>query len=264
MARLSRPEGVELHWEEQNTGRAVVIVPHWSGHPRMFEPLTRDLGRDHRVVAYHLRGTGESTRVGPYDAETDAGDLEAVLTAAEAEGVVAVANADAANHAIRVAVRRPDLVNAVVISTANPIGPSAVAGADEALSGSRAVLDALLGLIETSYRTGLRALLGGLDSHADDPSVQSRIDETVSFCEAEAAVGRLRAWINDPPTPETHTLGDRLWWLTSENNPWFPRDLEQRLSEVLPDAHVEHADDGPVNRPDLTAAVVRRITTAGP
>ena len=39
--------------------------------------------------------------------------------------------------------------------------------------------------------------------------------------------------------------------------------LAHRVREVLPRAHVEILDDGPFNRPDLTAAVVRRITTGG-
>jgi pimeloyl-ACP methyl ester carboxylesterase len=48
-----------------------VVVLHWAGHPRLLAPLQDDLARDHRVVLYHPRGNGDSTRAGPYDLATD-------------------------------------------------------------------------------------------------------------------------------------------------------------------------------------------------
>ena len=49
-ARLERPDGVELHWEERGEGPPVVLAPYWSGHPGVYEDLLSDLARDHRVV----------------------------------------------------------------------------------------------------------------------------------------------------------------------------------------------------------------------
>ena len=90
------------------------------------------------------------------------------------------------------------------------------------------------------------------------------MEEVVEFVDRDAAVGRLRAWIEDRAALDAASeLGERLWWLVTHTNPWFPPDLAHRVREVLPRAHVEILDDGPFNRPDLTAAVVRRITTGG-
>ena len=83
MHAVERPDGVEIRWEERGSGPLVVIVHQilWS-YPQVYAELIGDLARDHRVVTYDARGCGASTRVGPYDAETDAGDLLAVTEAA--------------------------------------------------------------------------------------------------------------------------------------------------------------------------------------
>ena len=62
MPRLARPDGVEIHWEERGEGPLVVLATQFFGFPEVFEDLLADLAGDHRVVTYHLRGTGESTR----------------------------------------------------------------------------------------------------------------------------------------------------------------------------------------------------------
>jgi len=79
MPRLERPNGIELHWEERGEGPLVVLAPYWSGNPGVYEALLSDLARDHRVVTWDARGTGQSTPAGPYDMATDCSDLEEVL-----------------------------------------------------------------------------------------------------------------------------------------------------------------------------------------
>jgi pimeloyl-ACP methyl ester carboxylesterase len=260
MPQLSRPDGTELYWEQQGDGPPVLIAMHWAGHPRMFEPLAEELARDHRVLTYHPRGTGESTRRGPYSMETDCADVVALLEHAEAKGAVAVAIADAANRAIHVATERPELITTVVIASALPLSGSQSTA--DTLAGSPSVQGAVLSLIETSYRAGLRTLMEGTNPDLSEADVHRRVDEVAEFCEPEAAAGRLRAWIGDFADDAARGLAGRLWWLTTDvnPNPWFPGNLDELLPELLPEAHVESVPDGPVNRPDATAQIVRRVT----
>ena len=72
MPVLRRPDGVDLAWGEQGEGPLIVLANQFFGRAETFDGLIRDLTRDHRLVTYNLRGTGESTRDGPYDMETDA------------------------------------------------------------------------------------------------------------------------------------------------------------------------------------------------
>src|SRR5436190_11452828 len=129
MPRVQRPDGVELHWDGQGEGPLVVLVPYWSGHPGVYEGLLSDLARDHRVAAFDARGTGASTRRGPYDMETDGADLEAVLETL-GQGAVILSIADGANRAVRVGALRPDLVAGVVAIGAGPFARAQFAGGD--------------------------------------------------------------------------------------------------------------------------------------
>jgi pimeloyl-ACP methyl ester carboxylesterase len=260
MPRIARPDGVELHWEERGSGPSVVIAMHWNGHPRPIEPLLDDLARDHRVVLYHHRGTGQSTRAGPYDVATDAADLAAVVEAAGERAAAVIALLDAVPRAIQGALRLPDAVGTVVAVNSMLRVRTRDAGAD-AMADSPSVLRAMLQMIETSYRAGVRTLVTTGNPDFDEGEVHQRVEEIVEFVEPDAATERLRGWIRDTTLLDNaRAIGARLWWLTIPTNPWFPADLDARLHELLPDAHVETLEEGPFNRPDLTAAVIRRIT----
>src|SRR4051794_3799758 len=123
MPLLSRPDGVELHWDQRGEGPLIVLAPYWSGHPAVYDDLLSDLGRDHRVVTFDARGTGQSTRRGPYDMETDGADFEAIVEGTGG-GAVALSIADGCNRAVRLGARRPDLVAAVLAIGAGPFARS--------------------------------------------------------------------------------------------------------------------------------------------
>src|SRR5436190_18653205 len=107
MAKLRRPDGVELHIDERGEGPPVVFAPYWSGSPSVYEALLSELAGDHRIVSFDARGTGQSTHRGPYDMTTDCADLEAVLERAGGPAVV-LSVADGCNRADKVAHARPD------------------------------------------------------------------------------------------------------------------------------------------------------------
>jgi hypothetical protein len=54
-------------------------------------------------------------------------------------------------------------------------------------------------------------------------------------------------------------LGDRLW-IVQHEDPLVPTAALDRAQELLPEAHLVEAEDGPISRPDIVAGVVRKIT----
>jgi pimeloyl-ACP methyl ester carboxylesterase len=247
--------------EERGEGPLVVFAVQFFGFPLVFENLIADLAEDHRVVTYDMRGTGSSTRQGPYDMATDAADLGAVIEEAGEPGVV-VGTGDGANRAVRLAAARPDLVTAVVTPGGNPVGRLAAEGTD-AMVDSPSVLEALVGMIETDYRGALRTIIASANPQMSEEEARDRVGQVVAYCPQEAGVPRLRAWIDERGLPEARALGDRLWILVlGGRNPWFPAETIGRTRELLPEAHVEEVENGPISRPDLTAGVIRRITSA--
>ena len=76
MPTLERPDGVEIAWESEGEGPLVVVANQFFSHRDVFGALIDELATDHTVVWYDARGTGASTRRGPYDMQTDVDDLQ--------------------------------------------------------------------------------------------------------------------------------------------------------------------------------------------
>lgn len=264
MPRLVRDDGVEIHWHERGSGPLVVLAPYCISHPSVFDPLEAELGSDHRIVRYDDRGSGASTHRGPYDMETGAADLEALIETAGGSAVV-VALADAVNRAVRVAASRSDLVAAVVVPGGNPASRRSLEGTDAMVS-SDSVVDAFISMAETDYRGAVRSLTTAGNPQMSEDEVRERVGLQVSYQPQDSASSRLRAWSEDDASEQGRQCGDRLWLLYSDDpgGGWFPvgeqgRALARRL---FPEAHVERTEDGIISRPDLAAAAVRRITQA--
>src|SRR5437763_16687324 len=120
MPTITRPDGAEIAWEERGEGPLVIFSPVWLNWAAVFDALLSDLATDQRVVSWDPRGTGGSTRSGPYDLETDIGDLEAVVE--HCGGDVTLVELTAP-RSILLGAARPDLVRSVVITaTAPPLG----------------------------------------------------------------------------------------------------------------------------------------------
>jgi pimeloyl-ACP methyl ester carboxylesterase len=262
MPYVTRPDGVDLAWEEQGEGPLIVLANQFFGRAETFAGLISDLVRDHRVVTYNIRGTGASTRRGPYDMETDTDDLAAVVEAAGGQAV-AVAFADGCNRAVRVAARRPELLTAVVSPAGNPVGLRAVEGTD-ALAGSESVLRALVGMMGTDYRGALRTMFTTANPDWSDDDVRERLARTVEFLPQEAALPRMKNWIADDSRDQALALGDRLWLLEDGTNPWFPIEVARRTRAILPEAHILEVEDGAISRPEICSGVIRTLTAEAP
>jgi pimeloyl-ACP methyl ester carboxylesterase len=262
MKKLTVPDGVSLAWDERGDGPLVLLANQFFGQAEIFGGLIEDLARDHRVVTYDLRGTGDSTRQGPYDFETDAADLVALIEAVGPPAVL-VAFADGCNRAVRVGARYPEMVTAIVSPAGNPVGRQATEGT-EALAGSDSVLAALLEMMGNDYRGALRTMIATANPAWDEERVRERVGMTVEMCPQEAAYPRLRDWIADNVAEEARALGDRLWLLEDGSNPWFTLEVARRTTSILPDAHILEVEDGAISRPDIAAGIVRGLTSGEP
>jgi pimeloyl-ACP methyl ester carboxylesterase len=192
--------------------------------------------------------------------ETDVADFAAVLERAGGDALV-IALGDGGRRAVRVAAERPDLIHTVVISGELPLGPIRTPASGDALADSPAVIDALLGLLETDYRTGLRTMFTSSGEGWDDSAVRARLDATEAHCPPEPGVTRLRAWTRDDSREQARALGGRLWYLHYPGNAWFQGSLEA-IRRDLPEARFEPVPDGVISLPAENARVIRRVLAA--
>jgi pimeloyl-ACP methyl ester carboxylesterase len=263
MPHLARPDGAKIHWEERGSGPRVLLAPYANAYPAVYDPLEADLLADHRVVRYDDRGTGASDHTGPFDMETGAGDMEAVLEEAGGPAVV-IALGDAVHRAARITARRADLVDALVVPGGSPAGRKRLEGSD-AMVTSDSVLDAFLSMGATDYRGAIRTAISAANPQMSEDEVRERVNRQVAYQPHETAVARWRAWAEEDSTDAGRACGDRLWLLYSDDmsGGWFPAGEEGRrlARRLFPEAHVEGIEDGMISRPDLTADVVRRVTS---
>jgi pimeloyl-ACP methyl ester carboxylesterase len=263
MPRLARPDGIELHWEERGEGPLVVLAPYWSGHPEVYADLLDELARDHRVVTWDARGTGGSTRAGPFDMPTGVADFGAIVEAFDGAAVV-LATADGANRAVHLAAERPELVEAVISLATAPMSRETFEGT-EAMLASSTVIDAFLQMLGRDYRAALRTVLAAGNPQMSEPELHERVEFQSSYCPQEVAIARVRDWADDDPSVAARQMGGRLWILASPDiGGWLPplEQLRDRLAELMPEARLVEGrpDEGPLSRPDVTADLVRQVT----
>jgi pimeloyl-ACP methyl ester carboxylesterase len=259
MPTVTRADGVQISWEARGEGPPVLLVAHWYAHPGVLAGMVDELARDHRMVTYDARGTGSSTRRGPYDLETDAEDLAAVVEAAGAPAVV-LGWGEGAMRAARAANRHEGLIAGIVAVGGNPY-PEATRGTDSPM-GSEAALEGFELALRTNYRSTVRGLLRHSSLQMSEEEMRERVEEQLAYCPQEAAIARFESWQKTDALADTVALGDRIpiSVLLFETDFGPPQEFANRLEQRLPHADVRVIEDGPVSRPDLTAEAVRRMT----
>ncbi len=263
MAELTRPDGARIHYEVQGeSGPTVVLASYWSWYPEIYTELLSDLATDHRVVTYHLRGSGSSSPQGPFDMQTDIGDLEGLLESLDGAAVL-LGTADGANRAARLAARRRELVGAVACFGAAPLSRALFKG-EEGMATSDTVVNAFVEMLETNYRGGMRVFMEATNPQASEEELRERVNQRQEFFPAKAALSRFKEWISDDPLEDSRTLAGRLWVFAASGvaGPWLPPgDVVERLTRAaLPEANIVTVEPGPISAPRETAEAVRRIT----
>ncbi len=263
MAKLARDDGVELHWESRGDGPTVILAPYWQGHPSVFENLISELESDHRLVTYDARGTGQSTRQGPHDMDTGAEDLAAIAEAAGGNAT-AVGLSDGVNRTVRAADAHPDLIPKAVGLGLAPLSREMLPKLDAPI-GSEGVIEAFIEMLSGSYRGALRTFVPATNKQMSEEEVDRRIDEQVAYVPQDVAVERVKAWAYDDALEPARRLGERLWFVYSQDmaGMWAPSggELVRIYRDFLPDAHYVEVEDGMISRPDLSAAVVRKAAS---
>jgi pimeloyl-ACP methyl ester carboxylesterase len=110
------PQTEELHHVDLGVGPSVVLIHGLASNLHLWDGVAKRLEGDrHRVVACDLRGHGHSPKpAGPYDVETVAGDVIALIERLELGACLLAGQSYGATVALQVAAERPDLTAAVV------------------------------------------------------------------------------------------------------------------------------------------------------
>ncbi len=105
---------VDLYYEEKGAGTPILLIPPSGATASTWGELVDDLAAVGRVIAYDRRGYTRSGGGILRDASTHTRDAAGLLEALAATPAVVVGTSAGATIALDLAVRRPDLVHAVV------------------------------------------------------------------------------------------------------------------------------------------------------
>ena len=113
-----KARGSSFYYEEQGEGQPILLIPPSGSTASTWGTLPRDLAGAGRVIAYDRRGYTRSGGEVIRSATEHTRDAAAILDALEARPTVLVGTSAGATIALDLAVRRPDLVRAVVVHEA--------------------------------------------------------------------------------------------------------------------------------------------------
>jgi pimeloyl-ACP methyl ester carboxylesterase len=113
-----KARGISFYYEEKGEGLPILLIPPSGSTASTWGALPGDLAGAGRVIAYDRRGYRRSGGEVVRAAAEHTHDAAAILEALEARPAVLVGTSAGATIALDLAVRRPDLVRAVVVHEA--------------------------------------------------------------------------------------------------------------------------------------------------
>jgi non-heme chloroperoxidase len=258
MSFLETPDGVRLRYADRGEGGPPVVLVHgWKGSHRLFDRLVLRLERAQRVVAFDLRGMGESDKPrGAYDFDELAGDLGFVLRTLDLEDVTLVGWSMGCTVSLRYLetggerVGRLVLVNGPLRLTRAPDFPHAMT--DEELDGYLRDLAEGWPASERDFQAA--TVLDPSDAVVDwlyGIALQTPLDVALRVVREQAKLDMRDA-----------VAGARVPVLAaySEDDPYYPTSLAHDIAERAPDGRAvifeRSAHCLPFEEADRFAAVV--------
>jgi pimeloyl-ACP methyl ester carboxylesterase len=122
---MHRVNGVELNVLDTGAGGdALIFLHYWGGSIRSWEPVIKDLSKDHRCIAIDFRGWGKSSRDAKnYDLGTLADDVVAIIHELGPKKFVIVGHSMGGKVAQLVASQHPEGLQQLILMAPAPPEP---------------------------------------------------------------------------------------------------------------------------------------------
>jgi pimeloyl-ACP methyl ester carboxylesterase len=270
MSHVVATGGIRLRLSDRGAGDpAIVLVHGWKGSHRLWDPVIARLEHSHRVVAFDLRGMGESDKPrASYGFDELAEDLRFVVDALELRDVVLVGWSMGTTVALRYLDRGGDAVRGLVIVN-GPLRLTQTADFPHAMT--EAQLEGYLGDLRDTWPAGERdfqaqSVLDPLPALVDwlyAIALQTPLDVALRVVREQAKLDMRDALAR---------LGIPVLAVYSDRDPYYPPsladDIATRASNGRRVLFHQSAHCIPIEEPDRFCEVLRafaaEVQRAGP
>lgn len=246
-------DGAQLAYAEsgERGGVPLLLVHGWQADATIWEPLTAELGPSYRIVAVHVRGSGESRGApGPYHVESFANDLSDLMAALDLDPVVVVGHSMGAKVGVQFALDQPEAVEGLVLVAPVPLGPAKYAPR----------LDSYLRSTAGNPQNAA-AWIGRLTYREPEPKMTARLRAAAATLSETVALASFDSWTTLDLTNDAATLETPVLVLAPEHdNPATPDVVRATVAQLIPRSRVEIVMESghyaPVEQPDALARAI--------
>jgi pimeloyl-ACP methyl ester carboxylesterase len=243
-------DGARLAYTDSGaTGTLPLLFIHgWQANGRVWTPVLDELTREHRVINADLRGYGASAAApGPFTVEAFAADVADLIDTIGLDPAVVVGHSMGATVAQRLAIDRPEAVEALVLVAAVPAG---------GLPLPSKALDFLRGTV--GDRQQAATWLAGLTVTELPPETTAMLLEAMAGAPPEAALESFDSWQPGDFSAEAATIETPTLVLAPDHD--RPQFLKERVADLIAGSRFEViADCGHyalVDKPREVAAAI--------
>jgi pimeloyl-ACP methyl ester carboxylesterase len=261
MSYVETPDGARLRLCDRGRGaRTFVLVHGWKQSHRLFDPAIARLSERHRVVAFDLRGMGESDKPGSrYDFDELAGDLGFVLESLAVEDATLVGWSMGCTVTLTYMSRSGARVGRLVLVN-GPLRLTSAPGFPYGLEPDR--LDGYVDALARDWPRNERAFAAESLLEPDD----ERVDWLVRIAlqtQLDVAIRLVREQARLDLREVVATLDVPVLAAYSRHEPWWPPELADWIAERAPHgerAIFEHsAHCPPIEEPERFCAVLEEF-----
>jgi non-heme chloroperoxidase len=264
MSFLVTPDGARLRISDRGEGPSTIILVHgWKQSHRLWDETTASLAERHRVVAFDLRGMGESDKPrGRYDFDAHADDLATLIRELDLHDATVVGWSMGCTVSLQYLARGDDAVSRLVLIN-GPVRLTTTEGFPHAMAA--AVVDEVLDDLAAHWPTRERAFVAASihDPHPDQVdwlfqiALQTPLDVALRVVREQAKLDH-REVVQTLPIPILAAYG--------RHDPYYPTALAEwiatnaRRGEQVIFEHSAHCipfEEGPRFRAELESFIAR-------
>ena len=267
MSFFTTASGVRLRLSDRGAGPDTIVLVHgWKGSHRLWDHAIERLQERHRVVAFDLRGMGESDKPrGAYDFDELSGDLADVITGLGLADVTLVGW----SMGCTVSLRHMERGGAGVARLMLLNGPLKLTRTDDfPHTMTQEQLDGYLASLVDGWPGAERAFLADSLLETADPLMLDWIYAIALQTPLDVALRVVREQAKLDMRPAVRGLRVPVRAVYSKFDPYYPVSLGETIAESAPDgslAVLEHsAHCAPIEEPAAFVAVVEDFIAGRP